>query len=197
MTQTCEKIITDIHHFLYNDLGGNSSPDVIPPRQCVYEFDLDSFFPPIYVLGRYNKYARDVPQSPWSLTSTPFQYQPNSNDDTGEDEGDIPDEDRKGRYSVEEIIASYIYEATSCHACTLHGCGREDIDVRCLGNGRPFCLQILQARKIVTDTMLVQITADINQCQRGLNIYGDIKVSKLSVVRHSSLSRLDANLFFV
>ncbi len=136
-----------------------------------------------------------MPQSPWSLTSTPFQYQPNSNDDTGEDEGDIPDEDRKGRYSVEEIIASYIYEATSCHACTLHGCGREDIDVRCLGNGRPFCLQILQARKIVTDTMLVQITADINQCQRGLNIYGDIKVSKLTVVRHSSLSRLDANLF--
>lgn len=125
-----------------------------------------------------------MPQSPWSLTSTPFQYQPNSNDDAGEDEGDIPDEDRKGRYSVEEIIASYIYEATSCHACTLHGCGREDIDVRCLGNGRPFCLQILQARKIVTDVMLVEITADINQCQRGLNIYGDIKVSKLSVVSH-------------
>lgn len=40
---------------------------------------------------------------------------------------------RKGRYSVEEIICNAVNHFLACNHSRLHGCGREDIDVRCLG----------------------------------------------------------------
>lgn len=41
---------------------------------------------------------------------------------------------RKGRNSVEEIVSSAVKKVSGCSECRLHACGREDIDVRCLGN---------------------------------------------------------------
>lgn len=69
-----------------------------------------------YLLGRYNKLSRDVPQSAWTVGG-------------GE---------RKGRASVEEILCAQAQRGLrarlgSCGACAMHACGREDIDVRCLG----------------------------------------------------------------
>ena len=63
-----------------------------------------------YLLGRYRKLARDVPQAAWTI-----------------------DNQRKGRYSVEEILSEAVCASLRASTCRIHACGREDIDVRCLG----------------------------------------------------------------
>lgn len=100
---------------------------------------------PIYLLGRYNKFARDVPQAPWTIgtdesmssnsssssnsnsnsskNSSSNNNSSNSSGSSGSDSGDMVfasqvglDSDsgsellrpRKGRYSIEEIIADAV-----------------------------------------------------------------------------------------
>ena len=48
---------------------------------------------------------------------------------------------------------------------SFHGMGREDIDVRCLGSGRPFVLEIKGPR--VRETDLEKLTDDINSKSSG------------------------------
>ena len=152
-----------------------------------FGFSLDFYYAPQFVLGRYNKFARDVPQSPWCLTPMPLAIleglgkgkAPRPTEGEDWDGGD--EEDRKGRQSVQEIVASFFHQETACVSCAMHGCGREDIDVRCLGNGRPFALQIVQARRRITQQLLDRVTFAIN-AHEGRNELGDIRVSLLSPV---------------
>jgi len=51
--------------------------------------------------------------------------------------------ERKGRNSIEEIVGEAVQLALQAKECRMHPCGREDIDVRVLGNGRPFALEVL------------------------------------------------------
>ena len=48
---------------------------------------------------------------------------------------------------------------------SFHGMGREDIDVRCLGSGRPFVLEIKGPR--VRETDLEKLTEEINSESSG------------------------------
>ena len=120
---------------------------------------------PIYLLGRYRKLARDVPQSAWTVTSKNYDHLNDDDDDattnepTGDDDAsalpniirrddlsrvdvELLKHERKGRCSVEEIVTSAITSYLQPTECRIHPCGREDINVRCLGNGRPFAVQI-------------------------------------------------------
>ena len=122
---------------------------------------------PIYLLGRYRKLARDVPQSEWTVTSKNYDHlndvvdDDHTNESTGDDHSivlpgiirrddlsrihtELLKHERKGRCSVEEIVTSAItsYLGIEKTQCRIHPCGREDINVRCLGNGRPFAVQI-------------------------------------------------------
>jgi len=47
---------------------------------------------------------------------------------------------------VEELIAAPFLEAAQSDQVHLHGAGREDIDARMLGTGRPFVLEVLSPR---------------------------------------------------
>lgn len=112
---------------------------------------------PIYLLGRYRKLARDVPQSRWTVG-----------------------EERKGRNSVEEIISEVLVDSLQAKSCKMHPCGREDIDVRCLGNGRPFIIEVTQARAWPVNIQLAAALRVINS-SAGLNAGGDVEVSTLAV----------------
>lgn len=112
----------------------------------------------VYILGRYRKFARDVPQSAWVI-------------------GD----DRKGRNSVEEIIAAFVTQELQAKECKVHCCGREDIDVRCLGNGRPFILEVVECKNQPNSEALSSITRVINEF-KGINSNGDVDISALEVV---------------
>jgi tRNA pseudouridine synthase 10 len=79
---------------------------------------------PIYVAGLYRKLRRDVPQSPWFVDGA-----------------------RRGRSSVSEEVAAAVLPALEADAYTFLSAGREDIDVRMLGDGRPFALEVRNARR--------------------------------------------------
>ncbi|KAL2503892.1 Pseudouridine synthase family protein [Abeliophyllum distichum] len=69
----------------------------------------------IYIGGRYLKYSRKVSQTRW-----------------------IIDGERMGEASVEEIVGGTILPMCQGDSYKFHAAGREDIDVRMLGTGRPF-----------------------------------------------------------
>ncbi|OQR91567.1 tRNA pseudouridine synthase [Achlya hypogyna] len=78
---------------------------------------------PVYVAGRYLKYQRGLSQTPWVL-----------------------DGERMGDSSVEEAIGDVIAPEFRAKSYKFHTAGREDVDVRMLGNGRPFILELLDAK---------------------------------------------------
>ena len=49
--------------------------------------------------------------------------------------------------SVEEEIGSVLQPLFGASSATLHACGREDVDVRMLGNGRPFVMELKNPKK--------------------------------------------------
>ena len=48
---------------------------------------------------------------------------------------------------MQDLIGEPIREALGAEDTSFHGMGREDIDVRCLGSGRPFVLEIKRPLK--------------------------------------------------
>ena len=54
--------------------------------------------------------------------------------------------------SVEEIIAGPLLKETKGEDVALHAAGREDVDARMLGNGRPFIIEIKRPiKKMLND----------------------------------------------
>lgn len=72
----------------------------------------------LLMYGRYCKLSRECSQSPWSVDGRTTRHG-----------------------SVEEIISNAIKGFFGAELGTLHGSGREDIDVRMLGRGRPFVME--------------------------------------------------------
>lgn len=91
---------------------------------------------PIHVGGRYKKLVRGIPQSKWrcgrcdgkgcevcSWTGKTYQD------------------------SVEELIGLPLLKMVQGEGMAFHGSGREDVDARMLGSGRPFVLEIKRPKK--------------------------------------------------
>ncbi len=74
----------------------------------------------VFVAGRYNKYSRKLPQTPWILDGV-----------------------RKAETSVQELIGPLIVGAFRASDVRFSSSGREDVDVLMLGNGRPFLLELV------------------------------------------------------
>ncbi|KAL7128233.1 hypothetical protein ABFS83_14G302400 [Erythranthe nasuta] len=99
----------------------------------------------IYVGGRYLKYSRNVSQSRW-----------------------IIDDERMGEASVEEIVGGNILPICQGDSYKFHAAGREDIDVRMLGTGRPFLVEIQNARQFPSDVLIKDMEMKINSLERNL-----------------------------
>ncbi len=109
---------------------------------------------PVFVAGRYMKYERGIPQTHWDCREcrgagcercgfTGKQYQD----------------------SVEELIGRPAAEALGGSWAVLHGSGREDIDARMVGTGRPFILEIETPKRRSMDLGLLE--ALINESAQG------------------------------
>ncbi|KNA11069.1 hypothetical protein SOVF_138600 [Spinacia oleracea] len=109
---------------------------------------------PIYIGGRYLKYSRNVSQSRW-----------------------IIDDERMGEASVEEIVGTSILPLCKGDNYKFHAAGREDIDVRMLGSGRPFLLEIQNPRMLPSELSLKEMETKINSLEGKL-----VKVKNLKVV---------------
>jgi tRNA pseudouridine synthase 10 len=95
---------------------------------------------PLFVYGRYRKLERGIPQTHWDCRSCRGAGCERCNF-TGKQ---YPD-------SVEELIAAPIVGALEADGGVLHGSGREDIDARMIGTGRPFILEIVSPRRRTLD----------------------------------------------
>ena len=91
---------------------------------------------PIFIYGRYNKLSREIPQTIWPCRVCKGKGCPRCNN-TG----------KMYQTSVQEEIGRVALEMTGGQEHFFHGMGREDIDALCLGEGRPFVLEISNPRK--------------------------------------------------
>ena len=88
-----------------------------------------------YIYGRYRKLERGIPQTRWPCrackgrgcercSDTGLQYQ----------------------RSVQDLIGNPLIEVFDAPEHSFHGMGREDIDVRCMGRGRPFVIEMKEPK---------------------------------------------------
>jgi len=91
----------------------------------------------LFIGGRYNKYSRTLSQTPWFIDGV-----------------------RRGDTSVSELIGEPLKKFTRGDEIKLLSSGREDIDVRMLGNGRPFVIEILNPKKTVLSEKDVESLED-------------------------------------
>lgn len=91
---------------------------------------------PIFIKGRYNKLSREIPQTIWPCRMCHGKGCPRCNG-TG----------KMYQTSVQEIIGNIALEMCQGNEHFFHGMGREDIDALCLGEGRPFVLEISQPKR--------------------------------------------------
>ena len=91
---------------------------------------------PVFIKGRYTKLSREIPQTIWPCRMCHGKGCPRCNG-TG----------KMYQTSVQEIIGDIALEMCQGNEHFFHGMGREDIDALCLGEGRPFVLEISQPKK--------------------------------------------------
>lgn len=96
-----------------------------PVPESFVEFkSVESRHESVYIAGRYNKWSRTLSQTPW-----------------------IVDRERRLESSVEEIIYEPLRKRASVDELRFSSSGREDIDVRMLGRGRPFAVELVNPKR--------------------------------------------------
>ncbi|MGB1461957.1 MAG: tRNA pseudouridine(54/55) synthase Pus10, partial [Candidatus Poseidoniaceae archaeon] len=85
----------------------------------------------VYLYGRYRKLERGVPQTRW-----PCRACKGRGCDRCEGTG------LQYATSVQQLVANPLRDILGAEDDAFHGMGREDIDVRCLGRGRPFVVEL-------------------------------------------------------
>jgi tRNA pseudouridine synthase 10 len=126
---------------------------------------------PLFVAGRYRKLVRTIPQSKWFCSNCRGR----GCEKCGETGKMYPE-------SVEELSSKQLLEAAQGEEIFFHASGREDIDARMLGSGRPFVIEVSKPKKRFID--LKQIETKVNS-----EAFGKVEVSGLhfttkDVVRH-------------
>lgn len=108
----------------------------------------------VFVEGRYRKLTRDLPQTKF--------YCPECKGrgcNRCEGFGKIT------RDSVQELLAWVALPRFKARRNKFHGAGREDMDVRMLGEGRPFVLEVLRVKQPEID--LAELAAEVNRRNEG------------------------------
>jgi tRNA pseudouridine synthase 10 len=127
---------------------------------------------PLFVEGRYRKLIRGIPQTKWPCRKCKGKGCEYCNY-TG----------KLYMESVEELISPQIIKEVKGTESKFHGAGREDIDVRMLGNGRPFVVEIKEPQKR---------TLNLKELENKINLYaaGKVEVSNLKLVGKERRSQI-------
>ncbi|CAG7836274.1 unnamed protein product [Allacma fusca] len=96
---------------------------------------------PIFVAGRYCKFSRVLSQTPWVIDGV-----------------------KKTPDSVEELISAQLLPVLGADEARFSSSGREDVDVRTLGKGRPFVFEVINPRRtIFTRERMMELQKAINE----------------------------------
>lgn len=156
--QISRVLITDTLNDVSDDLFRKyvDCPPYIPSKEA-YCSDILTKSHPIYIGGRYLKFSREMGQTPFIINNVKV---------------------------VEHCLQDIIFDSVNkvmkfTNKLTFTASGREDADVRMLGTGRPFYIQIenptikeltrqqlLKIRKLVANTRLAYLT-DLKMVMKG------------------------------
>ena len=122
-----------------------------------------------YMYGRYRKLERGIPQTKWPCRSCKGR-------------GCLKCDQTGLQYlsSVQGLIGDPLLDIFGSKEHAFHGMGREDIDVRCLGRGRPFVIELKKPIKRDIDCDMLMKT--INDAAGGMLEVSDMRPSNRSEV---------------
>ena len=103
----------------------------------------------VFIKGRYTKLSREIPQTIW-----PCRVCKGKGCERCHNTG------KMYQTSVQEIIGDIAVKMCEGKEHFFHGMGREDIDALCLGEGRPFVLEISQPKKRYIDLDKLELEAN-------------------------------------
>ena len=128
----------------------------------------------LYLYGRYRKLERGIPQTRWPCRAC-----------KGRDGGCEMCEGSGQQYptNVQDEVGEPLRAAYQARDTAFHGMGREDIDVRCLGRGRPFVIEMKAPMRRYAD--LVEMTDMVNATSAGC-----VEISELRPSRRSEVARI-------
>ncbi|KAG0041720.1 putative tRNA pseudouridine synthase Pus10 [Gryganskiella cystojenkinii] len=122
----------------FKAVGKNVPPAVVTTKPILESIEMtrDS----VHVGGRYLKYSRDVSQTPWTIGTTVL-----------------------AELSVSGIVCDAIKKVFRADDFKFVTAGREDANVRMLGNGRPFYMELINPRTpSVPQETLDKVQEEIN-----------------------------------
>lgn len=132
--QTIAKLLTSVDTMRLRDVCE------FPPRKplkCISPMEMKIHRPSIYVAGRYMKFERGLSQTPWAYAEP-------------------------GATSVQEVISNVLAPHFRPDKATFTSGGREDMDVRMLGTGRPFAFIMENPRVLAPSVSTQHIAAAQN-----------------------------------
>ncbi|XP_035390932.1 putative tRNA pseudouridine synthase Pus10 isoform X2 [Electrophorus electricus] len=136
-------------------------PPARPATKCT-PLETTCLHSSVFIAGRYNKFSRELPQTPWVI-----------------------DGERRMEGSVEELIAAPLLSSFRADAFNFSSSGREDVDVRTLGNGRPFAMELVNPHRVR------HTKAEVRQLQETINASSDkIRVRDLQIVTREAMGRM-------
>ena len=103
----------------------------------------------VFVGARYVKHVRGLPQTPWYETVDGKRT-------------------RIQESSVQELVQAAVLRLMGSPACIFQSSGREDTDVRMLGEGRPFMLELFDAKHAFpTEAEFAAAAASVHEASGG------------------------------
>lgn len=113
----------------------------------------------VYVEGRYLKHSRDLPQTVFFCPECKGHPRRKRRCERCEGFGKLT------RDSVQELVGWVLGKAAGTRKHKFHGAGREDVDVRMLGDGRPFVVELIDPK--VSDVDLAEVEREVNSRNEG------------------------------
>jgi len=126
----------------------------------------------VFIYGRYLKFLRGIPQTKWLCRKCHGRGCERCNF-TG----------KMYAESVEELIKGSILNEFRGEDMVLHGSGREDIDARMLGSGRPFVVELKEPKRRDVDLRMLE------QKVKEENV-GKLQVTGLQYVKREVVARI-------
>jgi tRNA pseudouridine synthase 10 len=130
---------------------------------------------PLYLKGNYNKFSREIGQSPWEING-----------------------ERVCSSSVEEEMKFVIIKKFEADDLRFSAGGREDRDVRMLGKGRPFMVEILNPKKNI-EKEIKNIEEEINKTSKYIKISNLEKCNKeyIDFIKKAEVNKMKIYSCFV
>lgn len=147
---------------LFNFKKGDDPHQILKKFTSKAECTIKFQFMSIFVCGRYVKYARGIPQT-----------------------NKLDDEEHFYNESVESLICPTVCNYFCGDKYIFSTAGREDIDVRMLGRGRSFMIEIVNPKNNLSISDLYDLQSYINK-----NSYNKVWINDLQMTEKSGRERL-------